>query len=766
MAPSELDRFLQLANTTQHDRPAPRSGAEIARFAADHDIRLAPADLWSLTARSRSGDSVCPPSIASFIVRLLKGVQPERVLDPFVGLGTLLQPVLTSTQASRFVGTHPNEDALQAAEWLQPIQGASEYRICDPQGEALARLGEFDLVVCLPPFNFRRREFSINGITMRDSGELELLLRSSLLLAPHGLAIFVLSPRVHFAASQRSVMRRLPDFGLHLDASFHVPEGAFMPLTIIAANIVVIRRGPAPTSLFAGQVTEEKRRLKALLSNYQKRKPGRTPELGLLVSPSDYRGLDAELSKHRIASLTGRLDLQQRDLSHYVLDIIRCPRNEGKITPKDNAFFLPLVATSNCRSAVSELPRRPDGFAQVVVDPEKADSRVIAGYFDSPLGRQIRDSRASGISIRRVPFRTLARLPVWLPDLEKQHAVIELDQRLRSVSTETNELRAQLWRRLDRSDDILRRLNQLNRKDTFRSWLDTLPYPLATILWAYHALKVRPLKGYHQLDLFFEGLAAFLGIWLMSGVKAASQDLFDAEWKTIRSSLKRPGISLERASFGTWVKVVERLAKTVRSRRGSEVDDAHYWETTLACDSPELLQNLVSKSMVAILNDANNRRNDWRAHGGALSDTEAERRTAVLLDHLADFRELVGFRWEEYPLVLPESFSFSEGVYQCVVSSVTGTHYPFLRRRLDLNAALEDRQLHFVSPLSGNSCQILPLVRLAGSSSEERIACYFYNRLAKGDRQRYISYHFEGQPHVETSDPAATKLLRELNRQD
>ena len=120
MAPSELDRFLQLANTTQHDRPAPRSGAEIARFAADHDIRLAPADLWSLTARSRSGDSVCPPSIASFIVRLLKGVQPERVLDPFVGLGTLLQPVLASTQASDFVGTYPNEDALQVAEWLSP----------------------------------------------------------------------------------------------------------------------------------------------------------------------------------------------------------------------------------------------------------------------------------------------------------------------------------------------------------------------------------------------------------------------------------------------------------------------------------------------------------------------------------------------------------------------------------------------------------------------------------------------------------------------
>ena len=535
MAHSELDRFLQLANTTQDGGRAPRSGAEIARFAADHDIRLTPAELWSLTAHSRFGDFLCPPPVASFIVRLLEGVRPERVLDPFVGLGTLLQPVLTSTQAGVFVGTYPNEEALQAAEWLQPIQGASEYRLCDLQGEGLSRFGEFDLVVCLPPFGYRPREFTVNGITLRDEGGLELLLRSSLLLAPQGLAIFVLPARVHYAANRRSVLRRLPDFGLYLDASFHVAEGAFMPATSIAANIVVVRRGPAPPTLFAGQVTSEEQPLKALLSHYRQREPGPTPELGVLVPPADFRGFETEVSRHRVADLADRLNLARRELGDYTLDIRRCPRDANRITHRDNAFFLPLIATSRCRTDVAALTKRPDGFLQVVVDPQQADSRVLAGFFDSPLGREVRLIAASGATIPRVPQKAVERLPVWLPDIEQQRTLLKLDQRLRAISSEASELHGQLWQSPNRLDEVSRRLERLNREETLRAWLQTLPFPLASSLWAHHTLKGRPLKRYQQLEFFFEALVAFLAVWLMSGVRR-SPELFESEWDSIRGS--------------------------------------------------------------------------------------------------------------------------------------------------------------------------------------------------------------------------------------
>ena len=204
----------------------------------------------------------------------------------------------------------------------------------------------------------------------------------------------------------------------------------------------------------------------------------------------------------------------------------------------------------------------------------------------------------------------------------------------------------------------------------------------------------------------------------------------------------------------------------MRSGITGKVEEPRYWEARFACDSPELLQSLVSKPMVALAKKANMLRNDWRGHGGVVGDTEARRRESVLLDLLADFRNLVGHRWEDYPLVLPNLLSFSSGVFQCNVFSITGVRYPFDQKQLELKAPLEDGLLHFVSPLTGAVCPVLPLVRLGATATEERNACYFFNRLQGGDSQRYVSYHFEDCPDVVEEIPAASELLRELSRQD
>ena len=763
MATSELDRFWELANKTHGIRPDLRSVAAIVQFATEHDVRLTPSDLWSLTARF--GEGVCPPSIARFIVRLLDGVKAQRVLDPHVGFGTLLQPVIAATRASDFVATSPNQSALEVAEYVHPTAAGGEYCVCDLEGEGLAHLGEFDLVVSLPPFGLRNREFTIEGVTLRDESGHELLLRSSLRLSAKGLAIFVVAPRFHNAANERSVVRRLADFGLYLDASFHVAPGAFIPLTSIAADIVVIRRGNAATALFAGQATEQEQPLKALLSNYRHRRPGPTPDLGVLIPHADYRGFEAERSKHRIATLTKRLKLARRDLDYFALEITRCPGHAEEIEDKDNAFFLPLIVTSRCRTDAAELPERPKDFVQIVVDPEKADSNVVAGFFDSPLGREIRASYASGITIRRVPLGTVAHLPVWLPDVKKQRTIVKLDQQLRAILSEAKELHGRLWEGLNRTGEVRQGVEQLNRDDTFPAWLDTLPFPLASILWTHHTLKGSPLKRYQQLEFFFEGLAEFLGIWLMSGIKTAP-DIFQTEWKSIRQTLDRAKLSVEQATFGTWVTIVERLAKTVRSGVNGKEDERRFWQAKFACDSPELMRSLVSKSMVGLTKTANKLRNDWRGHGGVVSDTEAVRRESVLLELRARFRDLVGHRWEDYPLVFPISFRFPDGVYRCDVFSVTGVRYPFDQKQLDLEAPLKDGWLHFVNPMTGAVCPVLPLVRLGTTATEERNACYFFNRLEGGDSQRYVSYHFEDRPDIVEEIPAAAKLLRELSLQD
>ncbi len=762
MKTTALTKFLELTSKTRH---SPRSGADIVQFATEHGIRLAPSDLWSLAGRLRLGEGVCPPSIVSFVVRLLESVEAKRVLDPNVGFGTLLQPVVETTHPSDFVGAYPIDDSLKVAEWTQPTEPGGKYHVRDLRGESLANLGEFDLVVALLPFGLKPREFSVEGTAMRGEGGLELLLRSSLHLSTDGLAVFVAPPNVHLSTPRRSVLSSLSSFGLYLDASFHVPAGAFMPLTSSAANILVIRRGTTPKTLFAGRLSQHERPLNSLVSNYRVRKAGPTPDLGILVPLTDYCGFEVELSRLRVAALTERLDLPRRHLSHFTIEINRCPKNAAALEPRDNTFFLPLTVPSPCKTTTADLPKRPADYVQVVLDPKKADSNVMAGFFDSKLGCEIRASRASGVAIRRIQFGTVQDLPVWLPDIAEQRTLTKLDQRLRTIFSEANELRDRLWEGLNRTEEVGRRLEQLNREDTYLTWLDTLPFPLAIILWNHHTLSGRPLKRYRQLELFFEALTQFLGVWLMSGVRA-SQELFEIEWKSIQSTLNRAGLSVERSTSGTWTRVLERLAKRVRSGIHGKVDDRQYWESSFACDSPELLRNLTSKSMVNIARRSNELRNPWLGHSGTVGDTEARRRESALLELLADFRSLVGNRWEHYPLVFPNSSRYSGGIFRCNVSWVVGTRHSFRRKELALKAPLEDGWLHFVSPLTGAVCPLLPLVRLGPTGTTERNACYFFNRLAAERGQRYVSYHFEERPDLVEDVPAASDLLLELSSYD
>ena len=209
---------------------------------------------------------------------------------------------------------------------------------------------------------------------------------------------------------------------------------------------------------------------------------------------------------------------------------------------------------------------------------------------------------------------------------------------------------------------------------------------------------------------------------------------------------------------------MERLAKRVRAGVNDKEEDRHYWEANFACGSSELLRNLVSKTLVNIAKKANRLRNDWHGHTGTISDAEAVRREAVLLGLLADFRNLVGYRWEDYPLVLHNSMAFSRGVYRSGVSLVTGYAPPFEYEELTLHEPLEEGRLHFVNPQSGAICKILPLVRLGATGTEERNACYFFNRREGRETQRYVSYHFEDRPDVIETVPATSELLRELGR--
>jgi hypothetical protein len=92
-------------------------------------------------------------------------------------------------------------------------------------------------------------------------------------------------------------------------------------------------------------------------------------------------------------------------------------------------------------------------------------------------------------------------------------------------------------------------------------WADTLPFPLASILWHFEAEPDEAIKVDYLLK-FFEALAQFAATVLLSACISDSE-LFDANrfgWFGVAEH--RP-IGLQRASFGAWVELTKRLAGTL-----------------------------------------------------------------------------------------------------------------------------------------------------------------------------------------------------------
>lgn len=757
MGSNEQTRLWALLSE-ERDRGASLNVPALVELAQAHNITLSPGDLWALGARlggGAGGEAMCPPAVSDLAVALLNGVAADDVLDPWVGFGTLLQPVVVALKPKRFVGVYPNAKALDAARLVLPEGDGGEYRAGGIDGSALKADDKFDVVVSVPPFGLRTPPFTIDGIELRDFGGNEVLLLSSMRLRPGGIGLFVVAPSFLFDRQGNSVAANLARFDLYLDAAFLLPAGTFRPLTNIESYLVVVRRGVAPSQMFVAEGSPERRQ--AVLANYRKRKSEREPELGALVDRADFIGLRQMVLARTLEQQTKRLKVPAVRLGD-IASIERCPRDKGKIVDEDNALYLLLAGSHRVELSRDTLPSSPLEWAVLRVNPALADARVVAGYLNGPLGRLVLESHARGSVLSKVPMSVLCDLPVYLPDLVQQRAIVEIDQRLRSLSEEVDGLRSQLWRRFDKADEIASNLGRVNREDTFPMWLDTLPFPLASILWTYHTVKDEPLKRYNQLDFFFEGLAQFLAVLVLSAVRRDAG--FPEAWDSVKKTLDGAHMSLNRATLGTWVAVFEGLAKVVRGNLDTP-GAVEVWQRLFACDDADLLAGLVGKKLVSVLKRANQLRNGWRGHGGIVGDDEAHRRAGLYFDLLLEFRGVVEGRWEGYPLVLPQTTRHSHGLYHYSVAHVIGTRTPFDSSTLLVGQPMEDGQLHMAAPRLGATLPLLPLVRLGPAPKDTQNSCYFYNRV-EGAAMKFVSYHFIDKPEIIEPSAGVHAILAEL----
>jgi hypothetical protein len=318
---------------------------------------------------------------------------------------------------------------------------------------------------------------------------------------------------------------------------------------------------------------------------------------------------------------------------------------------------------------------------------------------------------------------------------------------LASASSQIRELETRLWSEPKHIGSVLSAIKALEKKESLPEWLDHLPFPLASVLWTYHASGPDPKVRYEHLLHFFEALAEFMATVFLSGF-SSQPGVFEQERQNLSQTLEHAKLSVAQGTFGTWKTIVDYLSKRGRSLLNGSPDDSDLCSSLFSCGNCQVLEMLFTKPLVGLIQETNANRNLWTGHGGIVGPQAAEERHAILQSSLAKLRNIFKTTWDSFELVRPHGGRLKAGIFENQVDRLMGPRVPFERVERRTTTALDTDALYLLPMYESRSLKILPLIKIMPAPRTAQNACYFYNRRQKDERIRFVSYHFEQEAEV------------------
>jgi hypothetical protein len=688
-----------------------------------------------------AGEFFSTAEVAVFMARLASVGGGSSVLDPVCGTGLLMTEAATALKADVIHGIELNSGIAETARQIAP-QNAWVF-----QGDSLhgdfPLAAAYDVIIADPPFGLRLRENftpSFGGTPITDLGT-ALLCKWVQRLSAQGRALFLL-PASCLSTRGKRMWRCLGEHGYYLRALIHVPSGN-LKSTMAESYIVVVDRTPRE-SIFTAQFGKDESLQKQILGNYEACRRGGKQAQGRLVELDGFGGFKAMEAGERLIEHAKRAGLSAVTIRDLVesFDVLRTA--DEPVVDGDNDVYIPVHGRCRAILSLDEVLSRNNQFIRLALKSELADARFVVESLNDEVGRLFLESvsRPSNfmLSLDTGVFRDAT---FYLPSKQVQGKVMAARSKILALRAELDDIDSSLRGQPTQVEKLNRRVNKVNHEDTLVNWLESLPFPLATILWRYRSFNGVTKERNEVLLHFFEALAEF---WATIYLSAAKSDC--AFWADhadgINAAIIKVNLSFDSATFGLWKCVIEFFRKKFDELMKNDRDRC---SRMFATASRDVLEMLFDSRLVTALQAANSIRNG-KAHGGVLGPSGIREAHSQLMDLVQTCRSITGGIWERYELVQPSECRFSGGVFNYKVRLITGTRTPFLTDDRRTVEGMEDGHLHLLDPEGDRAMRLLPFVRVMPSPKTASNACYFYNRNQAGS-QRFVSYHFEEDSEIE-----------------
>ncbi|WP_033949461.1 N-6 DNA methylase [Streptomyces sp. CNQ431] len=414
----------------------------------------------------------------------------------------------------------------------------------------------------------------------------------------------------------------------------------------------------------------------------------------------------------------------------------------------------------------------PDNRILVVQTRDRqADAEYLAGWLNSPLGRKMRLAAATSGSDNYVSPRAINLTQAWrmaddllvaLPDLPVQRDMARTERALAAARRHLVDSHRELWNEPRKRSDIYREASRLIPSADLAQWAASLPFPMASALWAYESKGDSNLHARHsQMFHFWDAAIQFHATVFLSALLQDRSGI-EQEIPALAAQFSNVGLSPERASLGVWHIVLQRLTKRYRTAvTGTDTDERARVQATFADAPPDFMDTLLSTDVTNLFGKVIHLRNTWSGHSGTTSEDSLREQLGILTGHVHTLRNLIGAGWLDFPLARAGGARIRNGVFHHEVDLAMGPNTPFKQERFPSNLALEEDGLYLLSRQGGGALPLAPLVKLQPATFGANSNCYYYNRL-QTEGIRFVAYHEVAESEMITTATLTSALVAAL----
>jgi hypothetical protein len=364
-----------------------------------------------------------------------------------------------------------------------------------------------------------------------------------------------------------------------------------------------------------------------------------------------------------------------------------------------------------------------------------------------------------GTVIENITISSLEDAPLFIPNYQEQIGLIEVNNKIDNLLLKINEHKNQLWKRPTQIKEINKSIVQYEKDNSIEKWLDSLPFPISSILWKYLATSENKRKV-EYLFHFFEAFSEFLSMLLLSAYNQDEQFYRSESHRWINNDSQHEDW-IKKATFGSWNQLTANLLKATRTLNNEEKEKKDIIFDLLGKPSSEFLNLVNSKKIIPILDTVREYRNDWKGHGGVAGEQENTNRLTLLEKELNSLRQIIQGAFDDCRLISATTGDYKNGIHNYKAKELVGNKTPFNEIKVISLKPLDKDKLYFVHQNHNEPIELLPFIKF----NQESKACYFYNSI-KTTNVRWVSFHFEQKSELyEAVDEKFEELFKILEQQ-